>query len=156
MRKSVYWLLLVAFLFIITACNDGGGEPTEAEAAALAFAEAVLVNDEPYLSANTCVNVPAGSTSLDMYAFFTIGMAIKNSPLHTGADLEIELDASTESEEENEAMIRIEGDAKFPANLPASEYAPLPVDQTARIDEVWRMSLEDGIWKWCGGTENQN
>lgn len=157
MKKGLYLLFIVAVLMALAACNGGGNEePTEAEAAALAYAEAVLANEDAYLSENTCENVPGGSASLDTYALFTIGMAVRESLTHSIADLGIDLQASTESETENEARIRIQGSVTFPEDLRASELAPLPVELTTNLDEVWRMQRVGEEWKWCGGTENEN
>jgi len=158
MQKGLLIALMAVMMAVLVACGGDGdsGEPTAAEAAALAFAEAVLANEDDYLSENTCANVPSGSTSLDMYALFTIGMAVRESVAHSAADLDIDLQASTESEIGDEALIRIKGSATFPDDLRASELAPLPVEQTTNLDEVWRMRQEGGVWKWCGGTENEN
>ena len=157
MKKVIYLLFFVAMLTALAACNNSGnGEPTAAESAALAYAEAVLQNDDTYLNENTCDNVPTGSTSLDMYAMFTIGMAVRESLTHSIEDLEIDLQASTESQTLDEARIRIHGSVTFPQSLSASELAPLPVDLTTNLDEVWRMEQVGGEWKWCGGTENES
>jgi hypothetical protein len=103
---------------------------------------AIANNDGIQIGALTCQN-EQGNTQLGMGILTAVNI-LGSSFIGSGAQLDMsELRFATESNFGNEAVVHITGKIRA---------AILLVWQEQQMDSRMRMVVEDGRWKYCGGT----